>query len=136
MLSHNFCLLLSLSTISFIKIFSLCLTKFLILRTLRLIILFLRYLLYLTVLYLLSMFLVSNMSHIDSVFDVNVSYIVNNSLNDVRSFSIFSNNSVHLDVLLNLQLLNLQILWSINTCEYVETLRLYYDLVLLLISKL
>ena len=63
--------------------------KFLILCTLRLKILFLRFLFYLAVLYLLSVFLTSNMSCMGSAFDVNVSCIVNNSFNDFRSFLIF-----------------------------------------------
>ena len=72
----------------------------LILRTLRLIILFLRYLFHLTVLYLLSVFLTSNMSRIGSAFDV--SCIVNDDFNDFRSFLIFSNNSVvNVDVHVN-----------------------------------
>ena len=68
--------------------------KFLILCTLRLIILFLTFLFYLAVLYLLSVFLTSNMSFIGSAFDVNVSCILNDDFNDFRSFLIFSNNSV------------------------------------------
>ena len=79
--------------------------KFLILNTLRLIILFLRFLFYLIVLHLLSVLLTSNMSCIGSVFDDNVSFIVNDDFNDFRpflnddfndfrSFLIFSNNSV------------------------------------------
>ena len=79
--------------------------KFLILNTLRLIILFLRSLFYLVVLYLLFVLLTSNMSCIGSVFDDNVSFIVtddfndfrpflNNDFNDFRSFLIFSKNSV------------------------------------------
>ena len=79
--------------------------KFLILNALRLIILFLRFLFYLVVLYLLSVLLTSNMSCIGSVFDDNVSFIVNDDFNDFRpflnddfndfrSFLIFSNNSV------------------------------------------
>ena len=44
--------------------------------------------------YLLSVFLTSNMSCIDSVFYVNVNCIVNGDFNDFRSFLIFSNNSV------------------------------------------
>ena len=38
-----------------------------------------------------------------SVFDVNVSYIVNNDFNGCREFLIFSNNSVHVDVKVNVQ---------------------------------
>ena len=68
--------------------------KFLILCTLRLIILFLTFLFYLAVLYLLSVFVTSNMSFIGSAFDVNVSCILNDDFNDFRSFLIFSNNSV------------------------------------------
>ena len=68
--------------------------KFLILNTLRLIILLLRFLFYLVVLYLLSVLLTSNMSCIGSVFDDNVSFIVNDDFNDFRSFLICSNNSV------------------------------------------
>ena len=79
--------------------------KFLILNTLRLIILFLRFLFHLVVLYLLSVLLTSNMSRIGSVFDDNVSFIVNDDFNDFRpflnddfndfrSFLIFSNDSV------------------------------------------
>ena len=79
--------------------------KFLILNALRLIILFLRFLFYLVILYLLSVLLTSNMSCIGSVFDDNVSFIVNehfndfrpflnDDFNDFRSFLIFSNNSV------------------------------------------
>ena len=75
------------------------------LRTLRLIILFLRFLFYLVVLYLLPVLLTSNMSCIGSVFDDNVSFIVNDDFNDFRpflnddfndfrSFLNFSNNSV------------------------------------------
>ena len=41
------------------------------------------------------------MSCIGSVFDVNVSCIVNDYFNDFRSFLIFSNNSVHVDVHVN-----------------------------------
>ena len=78
--------------------------KFLILNALRLI-LFLTFLFYLVVLYLLSVLLTSNMSCIGSVFDDNVSFIVNDDFNDFRpflnddfndfrSFLIFSNNSV------------------------------------------
>ena len=81
--------------------FSLHFIKFLILCTLRLIILFLTFLFYLAVLYLLSVFLASNMSFTGSVFNVNVSYIVNDDFNDFRSFLIFSNNSVHVDVHVN-----------------------------------
>ena len=44
--------------------------------------------------YLLSVFLTSNMSCIGSVFDVNVSCIVNDDFNDFRSFLIFSSNAV------------------------------------------
>ena len=40
------------------------------------------------------MFLTSNMSCIGSVFDVNVSCIVNDDFNDFRSFLIFSKNLV------------------------------------------
>ena len=76
--------------------------KFLILCTLRLIILFLRFLFYLAVLYLLSVFLTSNMSCNGSAFDVNVSCIVNDDFNDFRSLLIFSNNSVvNVDVHVN-----------------------------------
>ena len=50
--------------------------KFLILCSLRLIILFLKFLFYLAVLYFLSVFLTSNMSCISSTFDVHVSCIV------------------------------------------------------------
>ena len=76
--------------------YSLPFIKFLILCNLRLIILFFRFLfyLYLVVLYLLSVFLTSNMSCIASIFDVNVSCIVNGNFNDFGSFLIFSNNSV------------------------------------------
>ena len=59
--------------------------KFLILNTLRLI-LFLRFLFYLVLLYLLSVLLTSNMSCIGSVFDDNVSFIVNDDFNDFRPF--------------------------------------------------
>ena len=73
--------------------------KFLILYTLRLIILFFRFLFYLVVLYLLFVFLSSNMSCNGSVFDVNVSFIVNDDFNDFRSFLIFCNYSlVNVDV--------------------------------------
>ena len=65
--------------------------KFLILCTLRLIILFLKFLFYLAVLYLLSVFLASNMSCIGSAFDVHVSCIVNDDFNEFRLFLIFSN---------------------------------------------
>ena len=47
------------------------------------------------------MFLASNMSRIGSVFDANASYIVNDDFNRVRSFLIFSNNSVHVEVQVN-----------------------------------
>ena len=40
----------------------------------------------------------SDMSRLSNVFDVNVSYIVNNDFNDFRSFLIFSDSSVHVDV--------------------------------------
>ena len=40
------------------------------------------------------MFLTSNMSCVGSAFDLNVSFIVNDDFNDIRSFFIFSNNSV------------------------------------------
>ena len=85
------------------KIFSyrLSFIKFLILCTLRLIILFLRFLFCLTILYLLFVFLASNMTRAGSVFDVNVRYIVNDDFNEFRSFLIFSNNSIHVDVLVN-----------------------------------
>ena len=63
--------------------------ELLILYTLRLIILFLKFLFYLAVLYLLSVFLTSNMSCIGSAYDVHVSCIVNNDFNDFRSFLIF-----------------------------------------------
>ena len=69
--------------------------------TLRLIILFPRFLFYLTVSYLSSVFLASNMSRVGSVFDINVSYIVNDDFNDFRSFLIVSNNPVHGDVHVN-----------------------------------
>ena len=76
--------------------------EFLVLRTLRLVILFLRFLFYLAVLYLLFVFLRSNMSCISSAFDVNVSCIVNDDFNDLGSFLIFSNNSVvNVDVHVN-----------------------------------
>ena len=68
---------------------------------LRLIILFPRFLFYLTVSYLSSVFLASNMSRVGSVFDINVSYIVNDDFNDFRSFLIVSNNPVHGDVHVN-----------------------------------
>ena len=81
---------------------SLHFTKFLILCTLRLIILFLKFLFYLAVLYLLSVFLTSYMSCIGSAFDVHVSCIVNDDFNDFSSFLIFSNNSVvNVDVHVN-----------------------------------
>ena len=54
--------------------------KFLILCTLRLIILSLRFLFYLAVLYLLSAFLASNMSCIGIAFDVNASCIVSDDV--------------------------------------------------------
>ena len=41
------------------------------------------------------------MSCIGSVFDVNVSYIVNDNFNHFKSFLIFSNNSVYVDVYVN-----------------------------------
>ena len=69
---------------------------FLILCTLRLIILLLRFLFDLTILYLTP-----NMSCFGSVFDVNVSYIVNDNFNYFKSFLIFSNNSVYVDVHVN-----------------------------------
>ena len=69
--------------------------------TLRLIILFPRFLFYLTVSYLSSVFLASNMSRVGSVFDINVSYIVNDDFNDFRSFLIVSNNPVHGDAHVN-----------------------------------
>ena len=47
------------------------------------------------------MFLASNINLIGSVFHVNVSGIVNDSFNDFRLFLIFSNNSVHVDVHIN-----------------------------------
>ena len=59
-----------------------------------------RFLFYLTVLYL-SVFLASDMSRVGSVFDVNVSCIVNDDISDFRSFLIFPNNSVHVDVHVN-----------------------------------
>ena len=79
--------------------------KFLILCTVRLLILFLRFLFCLAVLYFLSGFLISNMSFIGSVFDVSVCCIVyddfndfrsflDDDFNDFRSFLIFFNNSV------------------------------------------
>ena len=68
--------------------------KFLILCTLRLMTLFVKFLFFLAVLYLLSVFLTSNMSCIGSAFDVHVSCIVNGDFNEFRSFLIFSNNSV------------------------------------------
>ena len=99
--SANLPLLLSKKILSC----SLRFIKFLILNTLRLTMLFLRFLFYLVVLYLLSVLLTSNMSCIGSVFDDNVSFIVNDDFNDFRpflnedfnyfrSFLIFSNNSV------------------------------------------
>ena len=60
--------------------------KFLILCTLRMIISFLRFLSYLIVLYLLSVFLTSNRSCIGSVFDVNVSCIVNDNFTTLGHF--------------------------------------------------
>ena len=42
------------------------------------------------------------MSRIGSVFDANVSYIVNDNFNDFRLFLIFSNNSAHVDIHVNL----------------------------------
>ena len=44
--------------------------------------------------YICYLFLNFNMSCISSVFDVNVSCIVNDDFNNFRSFLIFSNNSV------------------------------------------
>ena len=41
------------------------------------------------------------MSCFGSVFDVNVSYIVNDNFNHFKSFLIFSNNSVYVDVHVN-----------------------------------
>ena len=75
--------------------------KFLVLYTLRLIILFHIFLFYITILYLLSMFLASNMSLIGIVFDVNASCTVNEDFSGIRSFLFFSNNSVHIDVHVN-----------------------------------
>ena len=77
--------------------------KFLILCTLRFIILSPRFLFYLAVLYLLSVFLTSNMSCIGIVLDANASCIVSDDFNNFRSFLIFSNNSavnvyVHVNV--------------------------------------
>ena len=65
---------------------------------LSLIIIFLRFLFYLTILYLLPKFLAYNMSDFGSVFDVNVSYIVNGDFNNFRSFLFLCNNPVHVDV--------------------------------------
>ena len=53
---------------------------------------------YLTILYLLPKFLAYNMSDFGSVFDVNVSYIVNGDFNNFRSFLFLCNNPVHVDV--------------------------------------
>ena len=75
---------------------SLCFIKFLILCTLRSIILSLRFFFYLAVLYLLSVFLTSNMS-----------CIVSDDFNDFRSFIIFSNNPVAIvDVHVNVNVVN------------------------------
>ena len=76
--------------------------KFLVLCTLRLIILSLRFLFYLAVLYWLSVFLTSNMNFIGIAFGANVSCIVSNDFSDFRSFLFFSNNSViNVDVHVN-----------------------------------
>ena len=75
--------------------------KFLIFCTLRFIILFLRFLFYVAVSYLLTVFLASNMSPFSCVFNVNVMCLASDDFNDVRSFLIFSNNSVHVDVHVN-----------------------------------
>ena len=75
--------------------------KFLIFCTLRFIILFLRFLFYVPVSYLLTVFLASNMSRFSCVFNVNVMCLASDDFNDVRSFLIFSNNSVHVDVHVN-----------------------------------
>ena len=94
----------SAGTISFIKkdiIMQPTLIKFIILCLLSLVILFVRFLFYLAVLYLFSVFLVSNMNRFGSVFDVNVSYIVKEDFNDIRSFLISSYNSVHVYVYVN-----------------------------------
>ena len=68
--------------------------KFLILCTRRFIILSLRFLFYLAVLYLSSVFLTSNMSCIGNALDANASCTPSDDFNDIRSFLIFSNNSV------------------------------------------
>ena len=94
--SVNLPLLLSKKVLSCSILF----INFLILYTLRLIILF-RFLFYVTALYLLFLFLASNMSRIGSVFDVNVSCIVDVDFNNFRSFLIFSNYSVQVDVHVN-----------------------------------
>ena len=47
------------------------------------------------------MYFVSNISLFSSVFDVDACYIVNDNFNDFNSFFIFSNNSVHVDVHVN-----------------------------------
>ena len=62
--------------------------------TLRFIILSLRFLFYPAVLYLLSVVLTSNMSCIGNALDANASCTASDDFNDIRSFLIFSNNSV------------------------------------------
>ena len=77
-----------------IKVLGLCILRF--------VILFHRFLFYLVVFYLLSVPLRSYVSCIGSAFDVNVSRIVNDNINDLRSFLIFSSNSfVNTDVHVN-----------------------------------
>ena len=75
--------------------------KFLIFCTLRFIILFLRFLFYVAVSYLLTVVLASNMSRFSCVFNNNVTCLASDYFSDVRSFLIFSNNSVHVDVHVN-----------------------------------
>ena len=81
---------------------SLCFSTFLIMRTLRLTISFLRFLFYFAFLYFLSVFLTSNMIYTGIAFDVNASCIVSDDFNDFRSFLAFSSKSVgNLDVHVN-----------------------------------
>ena len=81
--------------------------KFLILCTLRFILLSLRFLFYLAVLYLLSVFSTSNMSFIGIALDANASCIVSDDFNNFRSFLIFSDNSVvNVDVHVNVNIDN------------------------------
>ena len=69
--------------------------------TLGFIILLLGFLFYAAESYLLTVFLASNMGRFSCVFNVNVMCLASDDFNDLRSFLIFSNNSVHVDVHIN-----------------------------------